>query len=76
MMFEQVVPELRPRKNKLIAAHGNSLRAIIIYLDKLTSGSYRTRALNPHTHDLHFEDAKFLRRGYPVGPMARRSGSP
>ena len=36
-LFEQVVPELASGKNIMIAAHGNSLRAIIMYLDKLTS---------------------------------------
>jgi 2,3-bisphosphoglycerate-dependent phosphoglycerate mutase len=35
--IEQVVPELEAGKNVLIAAHGNSLRSIIMYLDKLTS---------------------------------------
>jgi 2,3-bisphosphoglycerate-dependent phosphoglycerate mutase len=35
--IEQVVPELDAGKNVLIAAHGNSLRSIIMYLDKLTS---------------------------------------
>jgi 2,3-bisphosphoglycerate-dependent phosphoglycerate mutase len=33
----QVVPELAAGKSVMIAAHGNSLRAIIMYLDKLTS---------------------------------------
>ncbi|CAL9041537.1 unnamed protein product [Musa banksii] len=34
---EQIVPQLLPGKNVMIAAHGNSLRYIIMYLDKLTS---------------------------------------
>lgn len=33
---EQVVPLLREGKNIFIAAHGNSLRSIIMYLDNLT----------------------------------------
>ncbi len=37
MLVEQVIPELASGKNIMIAAHGNSLRAIIMYLDKLTS---------------------------------------
>ena len=34
---ENVEPQLKAGKNVLIAAHGNSLRAIIMYLDSLTS---------------------------------------
>ena len=37
VLVEQVIPELASGKNIMIAAHGNSLRAIIMYLDKLTS---------------------------------------
>ncbi|XVE80149.1 hypothetical protein DITRI_Ditri14bG0116300 [Diplodiscus trichospermus] len=33
----QIEPWLLTRKNDMIAAHGNSLRSIIMYLDKLTS---------------------------------------
>lgn len=33
---EYVLPSLRAGKNVLIAAHGNSLRSIVMYLDKLT----------------------------------------
>ena len=33
----QIQPELALGNNVLIAAHGNSLRSIIMYLDKLTS---------------------------------------
>jgi 2,3-bisphosphoglycerate-dependent phosphoglycerate mutase len=32
-----VVPEIEAGRNVMIAAHGNSLRSIIMYLDKLTS---------------------------------------
>ncbi|KAA8522499.1 hypothetical protein F0562_013140 [Nyssa sinensis] len=34
---EQIEPQLLSGKNVMIAAHGNSLRSIIMYLDKLTS---------------------------------------
>nr|GEW18206.1 2,3-bisphosphoglycerate-dependent phosphoglycerate mutase [Tanacetum cinerariifolium] len=34
---EHVEPQLQAGKNVMIAAHGNSLRSIIMYLDKLTS---------------------------------------
>lgn len=33
----QIEPQLLSGKNVMIAAHGNSLRSIIMYLDKLTS---------------------------------------
>jgi 2,3-bisphosphoglycerate-dependent phosphoglycerate mutase len=32
----KVLPELRQGKNVLVAAHGNSLRSIVMHLDKLT----------------------------------------
>ncbi|XLU30499.1 hypothetical protein S245_066565, partial [Arachis hypogaea] len=35
--MEKIEPQLLSRKNVMIAAHGNSLRSIILYLDKLTS---------------------------------------
>ncbi|XVF64741.1 hypothetical protein PTKIN_Ptkin09bG0191500 [Pterospermum kingtungense] len=34
---DNIVPQLLSGKNVMIAAHGNSLRSIIMYLDKLTS---------------------------------------
>ncbi|XLR00072.1 hypothetical protein S83_066270, partial [Arachis hypogaea] len=34
--MEKIEPQLLSRKNVMIAAHGNSLRSIILYLDKLT----------------------------------------
>jgi bisphosphoglycerate-dependent phosphoglycerate mutase len=37
----QVEPLLKAGKNVLISAHGNSLRAIIMYLDSLTSEQVR-----------------------------------
>lgn len=33
----QIVPQLVAGKHVMIAAHGNSLRSIIMHLDKLTS---------------------------------------
>ena len=33
----QIEPKLQAGKNIMIAAHGNSLRSIIMYLDSLTS---------------------------------------
>ncbi|RYR53553.1 hypothetical protein Ahy_A06g028727 [Arachis hypogaea] len=37
IISEEIEPQLLSRKNVMIAAHGNSLRSIILYLDKLTS---------------------------------------
>jgi len=33
---KKIVPDLKAGKNILVAAHGNSLRSIVMYLDKLT----------------------------------------
>ena len=33
---EQIVPDLKAGKNVIIAAHGNSLRAIVMHLEKMT----------------------------------------
>lgn len=35
--YMQIEPQMIAGKNVMIAAHGNSLRSIIMYLDKLTS---------------------------------------
>ena len=32
----EIVPKLKAGKNIVIAAHGNSLRALIMYLEKMT----------------------------------------
>ncbi|MDD4116046.1 MAG: 2,3-bisphosphoglycerate-dependent phosphoglycerate mutase, partial [Massilibacteroides sp.] len=33
---ETIIPELEKDKNVLISAHGNSLRSIVMFIDKLT----------------------------------------
>ncbi len=33
---KKIIPDLKAGKNILVAAHGNSLRSIVMYLDKLT----------------------------------------
>lgn len=46
----QIEPQLLSGKNVMIAAHGNSLRSIIMYLDKLTSEEvrlYSYHGINP-----------------------------
>jgi len=66
---EMVVPELASGKNIMIAAHGNSLRAIIMYLDKLTSQEVIELELTTGIPMLYtIKDSKFHRRGSPVGP--------
>lgn len=64
-----MVPELKAGKNIMIAAHGNSLRAIIMYLDQLTSKEVIELELSTGIPMLYtLKDSKFLRRGSPVGP--------
>lgn len=66
---ENVVPELQAGKNIMIAAHGNSLRAIIMYLDQLTSKEVIELELSTGIPMLYtLKGSKFLRRGSPVGP--------
>lgn len=45
MFAWQIEPQLLSGKHVMIAAHGNSLRSIIMYLDKLTSQEVITFAL-------------------------------
>jgi 2,3-bisphosphoglycerate-dependent phosphoglycerate mutase len=37
--YDQIVPDLRAGKTVLVAAHGNSLRAIVKHLDKISDGA-------------------------------------
>jgi 2,3-bisphosphoglycerate-dependent phosphoglycerate mutase len=72
VLCKQVVPELESGKNIMIAAHGNSLRAIIMYLDKLTPKEVIELELSTGIPMLYtLEDAEFLRRGSPVGPTVQ-----
>lgn len=66
---EQIEPQLQSGKNIMIAAHGNSLRSIIMYLDKLTSQEVISLELSTGIPLLYiFKEGKFIRRGSPVGP--------
>ncbi|XP_056850003.1 2,3-bisphosphoglycerate-dependent phosphoglycerate mutase 2 [Raphanus sativus] len=66
---DNIQPELAFGNNVLIAAHGNSLRSIIMYLDKLTSQEVTSLELSTGLPLLYiFKDRKFMRRGSPVGP--------
>ncbi|WOL08685.1 hypothetical protein Cni_G17438 [Canna indica] len=65
----QVEPQLMIGKNVMIAAHGNSLRSIIMYLDKLTSQEVISLELSTGVPMLYiFKEGKFIRRGSPIGP--------
>ncbi|KAK6938180.1 Histidine phosphatase superfamily, clade-1 [Dillenia turbinata] len=66
---EQIEPQLLTGKNVMIAAHGNSLRSIIMYLDKLTSQEVISLELSTGIPMLYiFKEGKFIRRGSPVAP--------
>ncbi|XP_019152689.1 PREDICTED: uncharacterized protein LOC109149398 [Ipomoea nil] len=66
---ENIVPQLDSGKNVMIAAHGNSLRSIIMYLDKLTSEEVISLELSTGIPMLYiFKEGRFIRRGSPAGP--------
>lgn len=66
---DHIVPRLSTGKNVMIAAHGNSLRSIIMYLDELTSQEVISLELSTGIPMLYiFKDGKFIRRGSPSGP--------
>ncbi|OAY33383.1 hypothetical protein MANES_13G091200v8 [Manihot esculenta] len=66
---DKIEPQLQSRKNIMVAAHGNSLRSIIMYLDKLTSQEVINLELSTGIPLLYiYKDKKFIKRGSPVGP--------
>ncbi|KAK7321166.1 hypothetical protein VNO77_31517 [Canavalia gladiata] len=66
---DQIEPQLLSGKNVMISAHGNSLRSIIMYLDKLTSQEVISLELSTGIPMLYiFKEGRFIRRGSPVGP--------
>ncbi|KAK3230829.1 hypothetical protein Dsin_002710 [Dipteronia sinensis] len=66
---DHIEPQLQSGKNVMIAAHGNSLRSIIMYLDKLTSQEVISLELSTGIPMLYiFKEGKFMRRGSPVAP--------
>ncbi|OMO85816.1 Phosphoglycerate mutase 1 [Corchorus capsularis] len=66
---ENIEPQLLAGKNVMIAAHGNSLRSIIMYLDKLTSQEVISLELSTGIPMLYiFKEGKFIRRGSPIAP--------
>ncbi|CAM0913677.1 unnamed protein product [Alopecurus aequalis] len=66
---DQVVPHLMAGKHVMVAAHANSLRSIIMHLDKLTSQEVISLELSTGIPMLYiFKEEKFIRRGSPAGP--------
>ncbi|KAJ9167046.1 hypothetical protein P3X46_021728 [Hevea brasiliensis] len=66
---DQIEPQLCSGKHVMIAAHGNSLRSIIMYLDKLTSQEVISLELSTGIPMLYiFKEGRFTRRGSPAGP--------
>ncbi|XP_004500609.1 2,3-bisphosphoglycerate-dependent phosphoglycerate mutase 1-like [Cicer arietinum] len=66
---DHIEPQLLSGKNVMIAAHGNSLRSIIMYLDKLTSQEVISLELSTGIPMLYiFKEGRFIRRGSPIGP--------
>ncbi|URE38309.1 2,3-bisphosphoglycerate-dependent phosphoglycerate [Musa troglodytarum] len=66
---EQIVPQPLSGENVMIAAHGNSLRSIIMYLDKLNSEEVISLELSTGIPMLSIlKKGKFIRRGGPIGP--------
>ncbi|OIV96709.1 hypothetical protein TanjilG_09251 [Lupinus angustifolius] len=66
---DQIEPQLLLGKNVMIAAHGNSLRSIIMYLDKLTSQEVISLELSTGIPMLYIlKEGRFIRRGSPAGP--------
>ncbi|CAN6478117.1 unnamed protein product [Victoria cruziana] len=66
---ENIEPQLQAGKHVMIAAHGNSLRSIIMYLDKLTSQEVIGLELSTGIPMLYiFKEGRFIRRGSPVAP--------
>ncbi|TMW91574.1 hypothetical protein EJD97_014158 [Solanum chilense] len=66
---EHIEPQLASGKNIMIAAHGNSLRSIIMYLDKLTSQEVISLELATGIPMLYiFKEGRFIRRGSPPAP--------
>ncbi|CAA2961889.1 2,3-bisphosphoglycerate-dependent phosphoglycerate mutase [Olea europaea subsp. europaea] len=66
---ENIELQLQRGKNVMIAAHGNSLRSIIMYLDKLTSQEVIRLELSTGIPMLYIlKEGQFIRRGSPVAP--------
>lgn len=66
---QHIEPHLQSGKHVMVAAHGNSLRSIIMYLDRLTTQEVISLELSTGIPLLYiYNDGKFMKRGSPVGP--------
>lgn len=64
-----IEPQLQSGKNVMIAAHGNSLRSIIMYLERLTPHEVMSLELSTGVPLLYiYKEQEFTRRGSPIGP--------
>ncbi|CAJ1938055.1 unnamed protein product [Sphenostylis stenocarpa] len=64
-----IEPQLKSGKHVMVAAHGNSLRSIIMYLERLTSQEVTSLELSTGIPLLYiYKEGKFMNRGSPVGP--------
>ncbi|XP_040369841.1 2,3-bisphosphoglycerate-dependent phosphoglycerate mutase 1 isoform X1 [Rosa chinensis] len=66
---DHIQPQLQSGRHVMVAAHGNSLRSIIMYLENLTSLEVVNLELPTGLPLLYiYKEGKFMRRGSPVGP--------
>ncbi|XP_060185899.1 2,3-bisphosphoglycerate-dependent phosphoglycerate mutase 1-like isoform X2 [Lycium barbarum] len=67
---EQIEPQLSSGKNVMVVAHANSLRSILMYLDKLTAEEVIHLELSTGVPMLYiYKENRFIRRGSPLGSM-------
>ncbi|KAL3527773.1 hypothetical protein ACH5RR_012429 [Cinchona calisaya] len=65
---EQIEPQLVIGRHVMVVAHANSLRSMIMYLDKLTSQEVIDLELSTGVPMLYiYKEGKFIRRGSPLG---------
>ncbi|XP_027077649.1 2,3-bisphosphoglycerate-dependent phosphoglycerate mutase 1 [Coffea arabica] len=65
---EHIEPQLLIGKHVMVVAHANSLRSMIMYLDKLTSQEVIDLELSTGVPMLYiYREGKFIRRGSPLG---------
>ncbi|XP_047256984.1 2,3-bisphosphoglycerate-dependent phosphoglycerate mutase 1 isoform X1 [Capsicum annuum] len=67
---EQIEPQLSSGKHVMVVAHANSLRSILMYLDKLTAEEVIHLELSTGVPMLYiYKENHFIRRGSPLGSM-------
>ncbi|XP_022132398.1 uncharacterized protein LOC111005264 isoform X2 [Momordica charantia] len=66
---EHIEPQLQSGKHVMVAAHANSLRTIITYLEKLTSRELIGLELSTGVPLLYiYKEGMYMKRGSPIGP--------